>query len=761
MMPDFSKFSRPMPTLAGLQLRSYSVNCSMDRLKTGIDNLRHDVYLSEEFAKSVRHIVSHAISRVTRMEATLASVKKSDLAKDKERFKENCKAIMLDAVNAAKLNREAQIDILAQFAIIKLLRSELHRQYNALLEQLKQKIRGCEIRDDHDGAVSFKKKMNGMAEEKEAVISEAGNEIFSYFRKVQLRHLNEMRRINFGDEAVIPDNFFANPMLFRENPADDFFTLKKYEILLGHRLEDPDKYDALTALIRGLLIEIETRDMNIPRGTDTERNFPDSERLKAIDGWLQQGSNVDLLFNCFQSEYQYERLRKEKKENGELARLKASARHQRVRLNYFYKKFKRLGILRKIVASYEMQPLCFEYCPPLVPQLILQFLASNSAGKGVVSRLKRLKKFYRGDFPMAPLRKKRWKIRRLLPRNRKAYLIRFLKDFSRYHRDSQNYEAVRVAMDAINLTTDEKFIQLSRTNNTLYEFLLPGEHVAEKKPIINHVIIKADVRGSTDMTHRMVEKGLNPASYFSLNLFDPITDILSDFGAAKVFVEGDAIILSIFEREETPEGWYSVARACGLAARILRIVRRCNLRNEKSHLPPIELGIGISYHEGSPAFLFDQDHRIMISSAINLADRLSGCSKKLRKQLNNSYPFNLYVFQSATEKERAGTADDLSLRYNVNGIEINAGGFRKLRREIEMKSVCAHNACLFDRADVKLYTGKYPLITGEYQRLVIREGRIPRVNADTLEISELTDRKYYEVCTDPKICQQIRKVCRA
>ena len=112
--------------------------------------------------------------------------------------------------------------------------------------------------------------------------------------------------------------------------------------------------------------------------------------------------------------------------------------------------------------------------------------------------------------------------------------------------------------------------------------------------------------------------------------------MLAEYDASKVFIEGDAIILSIFESKDTPQGCYSVARACGLAIRILQIVHRYNIKNEENNLPILELGIGICASQGPPAYLFDGDSKIMISPAINLADRLSSCDKKLRKRLKKS-----------------------------------------------------------------------------------------------------------------------------
>lgn len=269
-------------------------------------------------------------------------------------------------------------------------------------------------------------------------------------------------------------------------------------------------------------------------------------------------------------------------------------------------------------------------------------------------------------------------------------------------------------------------------------------------------MIKADVRGSTDITHQMIKRGLNPASYFSLNFFNPISNILKDYGAVKVFIEGDAIILSIFEREKTPEGWYGVARACGIAMNMLFIIKRYNDKSKKNQLPILELGIGINYLESSPTFLFDGNQRIMISSAINIADRQSSCSKPLHKIISKMKPaFNLYVYQTASEEDMLKTSDDIFLRYNVNGIDLNPAGFKKLSKEINLTTLKTDLPEL-KMKNIKLHTGKFPLTSGRFQRLVIRESKVRQVHPDTFTLLKPTNRIYFEVCTHPAVYQHVR-----
>src|SRR6202030_4641313 len=106
--------------------------------------------------------------------------------------------------------------------------------------------------------------------------------------------------------------------------------------------------------------------------------------------------------------------------------------------------------------------------------------------------------------------------------------------------------------------------ELSRLNNKLYECVLQEEEKPKQDHVVSHVIIKADVRGSTKMTQDLLTRGLSPASHFSLNLHEPVKKLLDRFGAKKVFIEGDAAILAICETESTRTYARSVAKACVL-----------------------------------------------------------------------------------------------------------------------------------------------------------------------------------------------------
>lgn len=757
----FKKTSK-LPGLHEFPLSTYALNFCLDNIVPGVDNVRHDVYLSPAFTQTAGTIVPQIIAKNVQLEQFFKIDKPDVWTKKVTEFKRLYRLIIEDAVNRSKLDNNQQIDYLAQAAVIKMLTADIRKQVEALAAQIKNIIRKHDLTGEENIGDTSKTKeaLSNVLQNNDGLLRNVGRQLFDLLAEVNRNELKTIREANFGTDQLLPDDILDNPILHTKNPYHDSLLMDEYDVIFGRRLEDPDNYDNLISLLKQLYQKLYQRDLYL---NQTETDLAEDAVLDEVDPagqeieiekFVKEASNIDILLNFHRSK---ENQHKQKFEADDLYHPKTLINKQKLVLAEFYRSFKKVKLIQRIAASYEMRSIYREYCPPLVPQQILLFMIDSKSRKAVINRLKQLNKIYRQQFSIRPLKKQIKKLELLQTKDKKRYLIRFLNGIARYHRDFENFKILNDAMDRINLTSDKEILNLSRANNTLYEFLLPSEKKEDQKPIINHVVIKADVRGSTDITHQMNKRGLNPASFFSLNFFNPISDKLKDYGAVKVFIEGDAIILSIFEREKTPEGWYSVARACGLAINMLIIIKRYNEKSKKNRLPILELGIGINYINDTPTFLFDGNQRIMISSAINLADRQSSCSKPLRKILaNRRPPFNLYVFQSVSEEEMSKTSDDILIRYNVNGIEINAEGFKKLSKEIKLTPIEGQIPEL--RQDkIKLYTGKFPLTTGRFQRLIIREANIPQIDSETFRSLKITSRKYYEVCTHPKVYQYVRQ----
>ena len=104
---------------------------------------------------------------------------------------------------------------------------------------------------------------------------------------------------------------------------------------------------------------------------------------------------VDLLLNYFKTNAEIqEKKGRSKSDSEELSRLETTAKEQKRIFHAFHGKFKHKKLITRIVASFEMKAIYQEYCPPLVPQQVLQFLTSNTARKSLTAYLKRLKIYY-------------------------------------------------------------------------------------------------------------------------------------------------------------------------------------------------------------------------------------------------------------------------------------------------------------------------------------------------------------------------------
>jgi len=332
--------------------------------------------------------------------------------------------------------------------------------------------------------------------------------------------------------------------------------------------------------------------------------------------------------------------------------------------------------------------------------------------------------------------------------------LRFAEDFMRLRRDTRNYEKLTAAMERVNLVRNDRTRELSHLNHTLYEYLLPEEARPTEDRVLSHTVIKADVRGSTKITQDLLARGLNPASLFSLNFYEPVKRLLDRYGAAKVFIEGDALVLAIFETESNRSHQRAVSKACALARQILAVSSAYNDRSESSDLPRLELGLGVAYQGSAPTYWMDTDSRIMISKALNLSDRLSSCSKAAKRLLaQNPSPFRLFLFQTMVEGAAEDEADEFLIRFNLNGVEVNAEGFQKLQEEISLTSVEADCVLPWGRERVTFYFGETPVGEG-LEPVLIRQGYVRQLLPDG-GIGAAGSRPYYEVCTSPAVFELV------
>src|SRR5258707_753451 len=551
-------------------LRSYNLTLPMGSLSIGVDNIHHDVFLSPKFVQVARDYLFDLIRQNTSGTYLSGIEFRNAKAVDSTSFRKLLTELLQSSLGKAKQQKNIEIDLLFRLALLKFLARELVHPFGNVILDVKEYIRKRgEYFERSQQAHVIKARLPDMQSARRDVLRIIGQLVAQIFTDIEENVIVKARRALFGEEMPYYE-MLKNRLVFLDGGKDDFYFLEHY-VLLGNYSRDPDRVEAMDALFQDFL-----REAGIRVAPDSER--PVRARL--------------------------------------LAQLVNRLEHHEV--------------MPHILASYEIRPIAGDYCPPVHLQQLRKALVSKEEAKRVEEILKQVPA---KRLTMKPLEELTKRIRRYSREETQAAVLRFAIDFLRLRRDLRDAEHLAACMERINLVTAEKIRELSRINNRLYECLLKEEVDSEHDQVVSHVIIKADVRGSTKMTQDLLARGLSPASHFSLNLHEPVKRLLDRYSAKKVFIEGDAIILAIFETEATQGDARPVAKACALAKQILSVCNSYNDGTATTHLPPLELGIGIAFQGSAPTYWIDGDARIMISKALNLSDRLSGCAKLAKRML--------------------------------------------------------------------------------------------------------------------------------
>jgi hypothetical protein len=737
-------------------------------------------------------------------------------------WKRNLSDLLHAGLQHAKYNKNIEIDLLLRVALLKFLTQEISTQFANLMLEGKEWIRGRgEHFERTEQAHVVKARLAELQADRRNIFRQAGQHVFQAIVEIEENSLARSRKALFGEDAAGTYEILSNRLAFVEAGKDDVLFLEQY-VLLGNYLRDQDRFETFDALLLDFLRESvlagnqgselseawrshqELVDATMANRAEIARLEEEHDtlarRLERADGLMARvgfGSDpASLRAAITDVEKRLRHLRHKLETVGpriEAARGKAdylagqyqnrlgdylnqpenarrlfdanaaaeergSAAETRARLlEEWVARLEQRDLLVHVLASYQLRNICHDYCPPIHLQQLKKALVSREEYKRVEDILKQ---FPARQFSMQRIDELAKKIRRTPREEVRAVALRFAEDFMRLRRDMRNYERLTAAMERVNLVRNERTRELSDLNNSLYEFILPEEARPVEDRVLSHTIIKADVRGSTKITQDLLARGLNPASLFSLNFYEPVKRILERYGAAKVFIEGDALVLAIFETESNRTQQRAVSKACALARQILAVSLAYNERSESSELPRLELGIGIAYQGSAPTYWMDTDSRIMISRALNLSDRLSSCSKAAKRLLSqNSSLFRLFLFQTMMEGVAEDEADEFLIRFNLNGVELNDEGFQKLQEEIALTPVEAGCVMPWGKERVTFYFGETPV--GErLEPVLIRRGYVRQLLPDG-RIGSAGSRAYYEVCTSPKVFELVEYLTAA
>ncbi len=788
-------------------LKPYNVTLPMSSLAIGVDNIRHDVFLSPKFVQIARDYLFDLI-RQNASNSFLSGIEfRSSKPVDSSSFRKMLADLLRNSLTTAKHHKNMEIDLLFRLAILKFLTSELQTQFANVILDGKEYIRKRgEYFERSQQAHVIKARLSEMQSARRDVLRLIGQTVAQILIDIEENVVAKARRALFGEDYAPYYELLKNRLIFLDGGKDDFYFLEHY-VLLGNYARDSDRFEAMDALFQEFLKEAGVelpQETPITKAVESFRELSkeaekSSAELASLeeqrDGLRKKLERGDGLLNKFLSSTNPAELRASLAETEKrikqvqlhLDQLSPKVEHAKQQADFVNKdtqgkledflndsenarrlfdpsvgeeseraarlrllgqlttKLEERELIVHILASYEIRPVANDFCPPVHLQQLKKALVSKEEARRVEELLKQVPA---KRLSMKPIEELTKRMRRYSREETQVMILKFATDFMRLRRDLHDAEHLSACMERINLVTAEKVRELSRMNNKLYECLLREEARPEHDHVVSHVIIKADVRGSTKMTQDLLARGLSPASHFSLNLHEPVKRLLDRYSAKKVFIEGDAIVLAIFETEASRAYARPVARACALSKQILAVCNSYNDQAASSQLPPLELGVGVAFQGSAPTYWTDGESRIMISKALNLSDRLSGCTKLAKRMLQGQKTlFSIFQFLTAMEGASAEELDEFLVRYNMNGIELNEEGFAKLSEEISLETIHTNLEYPWSKEEVILYYGEVPM--GESVELLILRQGVARQLLPDGKIGKASDHNYYEVCTNP------------
>lgn len=738
-------------------IKNRSLALSIDNLSKGIDNYHIDVKLSKKFSSDVKKLVALLVSQTA-----VPTPKHWDNSKLFEKLRKTYLDLFTVLIHRVKTDLSADEICFLQFAAIKHLVEFVKSQLDDEVRRVTSRL--SELRNKGSSeALAIDQRLFWLKKNYDFILYSVNKQIFSQLQRVEERELASIRNQFLGEDYDFIVDILLNPLLYtaelsalplllREysafswNSEDEGFIKlnEKLENLLGKRVKQLNTLPIRPA-VKPDEVEIHDELGGLFRSQSFLGPAEDSKTRIAEDlGWLDIPENIDRLFNVQKNG---EELAEQRKALGLAAwwRKRRELKSLGKTLSVFSKSLRAQKVLAQLLASQYMRrsinPLIMEHVDLKV---MCQFLSGHIDDSKLQASISGGNKL--NSEQMKSLETIRDKIKTQVRNSDVANDLKLLSDFSRYRRDLKYLRFAHRAFNRFTLLTADDELKLSNSAGTLYLLPTSSEIEEEDERICHHAILKADVRGSTTVTDELQAKGLNPASYFSMRFFNPINKILDTYGANKVFIEGDAIILSFLEYEHTPQQWFSVSRACGYARDMLKITGSNNRYSHQMGLPLLELGVGICYSDEAPRYLYDEEKPIMISGAIGLADRMSSCSWNLRAAIQKSL-FNVDVLRIGDGETSKGEKGQHYVRYNVNGILIDDVAFKKLRDEIPLKSL----RMKLNSKEYLFHVGQYPDMNGRKKDLVIREAKVGIWRDSEIHEDPESTELYFEVVVNRKV----------
>ncbi len=761
--PEREVFLEPLHRFARPAVR-------FDRLQIGIDNKHIDVALSPKVLSSATELVRRMVHE------DLAANGWGELgleptAKDFDAFREIYSGLMEVAVERVHDRVSApEVIQLLHLILLKMLLEMPGRALENFRNQLQLDAEGFATQLSGRN-LELHERLVALAKLEPGVRYRTLRRIFKVVQRLESTNLRKLRKSVLGVSWDIPKLVLFNPLLHLSGFSCESQFMNHYPLLCID--EDEENYFALTNRIlcelfgdylpgwaMSVAVPARRPDGNSKLQNGAFNSFLDGQRLleRALQkeeytgpsvSWLDAPDNITMLIHPVRSGWFLS-----DKPSDEETIVPWLDPHwpefqQRIGTELF-QRFMKAGITRRAIAGYRT-PRVYHQLEGRVPvREVYNYLAGTIPRRRLMRRIAATSPNLDAGETIKTLDMVSNHIRRMSTLRQQEYVIRYLRDFLSFRRDLKLAYFANQLMSQIRLLTVPEEIKLSRDNGSLYEFPLRAEVEPEGQKIRSHVILKADVRGSTEITRQLLANRLNPATHFSMNFFGPITKLLGDSGAQKVTVEGDALILTIFDYDGASLQSLAVANACGLARKILSVMDTQNTQNRVHGLPELELGLGMAFSNDAPAYLYDerrQDHDLPRRSIRPTGSPLVLLS--LRRSVHWKHPPREPSGCEVLTRSSPEDAKPKLLRYNVNGIELDSPAFLKLKSELALHRVRirdkAGNPQLLSCGTVSRPARSDALVGGSGRR------RSSVWEGDVTGDLDPEGRQFYEVITNPKV----------
>ena len=728
-------------------------------LPRGIDNIHIDIHLSPHFQESITHLIQYLLPLVitqVQQGRKRPTIPEKYSAAARDTFNE----LLTLSLRKVRDSGEKQFPDLFVTALLQFVHEKVNSAVSKLLKQSKE-----------EGNVHLLRGLKPQAKQPRLVewLFRHRTHITTLTSQILLETLYDRRgkaleksiKTLFNKKSLFALQAMQSPMVLAGNASDEYLQMEHY-LLLGQQQNAPNSFINIDTLLAktfsdclALVENSDERSISVNTWSSGSISSATLDSLSQPSVLMHPGNVAILLDQSWSTRKMNKSL-----QQGQWRRYNQFRMHQKFQQRLWQKlkaDLSEAGLAPWIAATYLSKSILAAHHSDISPTLLQNLLARNMSKQEFQQRLRDVLRSAQIPPPAEGVAQA-WREIHQEAKFPERYLLTFIQDFAHYRRDLLLLFSYQQGANELRLLHDAHEVETSRANYTLYEFLHTSESRTTDAPILSHVIIKADLRGSTEVTDKLTELELNPATHFERNFFVPINEVIEHYDAEKVFIEGDAIILILNEYGGPHQDRMPASRACGLAAQILQIVAKQNQELAVYGLPQLELGLGVSWQPGAPRYLFDKQHRITISPAINRADRLSACAwsvRSWRKQQNIDSPY-VEVYQPSDNASSRGEKAQKDLVFNINGIHLEESLFKRLSSEQQLKKV---SNTLSNISDSELYSGAFHDLSGSNLNLIVRKGPVHVYDQEyrVTECPVVEGRYFYEVIYRSELLEQLRK----